>query len=367
MSLGVDGDGAPEDQKRHNNFDLVRLFAAAQVMLSHGIAHLRLPIPSTVASMIDALPGVPIFFVVSGFLITQSYTSGIGLGRYAANRARRIYPALWVNLIGLTAMLAIFGNLAMGLSHPRFWAWHITAAVSGSDYLASRTFGGLFSPEGVLPFYPSGVLWTLPVELSFYLLVPVIAARWIVDRGLLAASVGLWMAVSISVYWTIPRQGDSVVFVGLYLWIFLLGAAARVYIDDVKSLFSGKVAYWLAAHVAITLASVILTGRGPVYVTPTLLNVAHVLTLAGLTLACALTLPRLAEGLLHHRDISYGLYLWHMPVISIFIVLGLTGNWLLFALAGGVSVLSAELSRRFIEEPARRFKIRRSPPLTSPQ
>ena len=58
---------------RQNNFDLIRLVAASQVVLFHGLEHLG---PSGVTHSVlgEALswfPGVPIFFVVSGFLITD--------------------------------------------------------------------------------------------------------------------------------------------------------------------------------------------------------------------------------------------------------------------------------------------------------
>ena len=55
---------------RSNNFDLIRLLAAMQVAVSHANGHLEseLSIP-----LLSYFPGVPIFFLVSGFLICLSY------------------------------------------------------------------------------------------------------------------------------------------------------------------------------------------------------------------------------------------------------------------------------------------------------
>lgn len=54
-----------------NNFDLIRLFAASQVMVGHAVAHMKLPFPVFAEYLLNAFPGVPIFFVVS-------YASGVG-------------------------------------------------------------------------------------------------------------------------------------------------------------------------------------------------------------------------------------------------------------------------------------------------
>ena len=50
-----------------NNFDLIRLFAASQVAITHASEHLGFNHP--IIDAIAFLPGVPIFFFISGFLI----------------------------------------------------------------------------------------------------------------------------------------------------------------------------------------------------------------------------------------------------------------------------------------------------------
>jgi peptidoglycan/LPS O-acetylase OafA/YrhL len=59
-----------------NSFDALRLFAAAQVVFVHALAHLKItelrrPGLSDVMAM---FPGVPVFFAISGYLITLSGT-----------------------------------------------------------------------------------------------------------------------------------------------------------------------------------------------------------------------------------------------------------------------------------------------------
>lgn len=353
------GMASPETKKHSNNFDLIRLFAAAEVMLTHGVAHLKLPIPTVLDQLLNAFPGVPIFFVVSGFLISGSYGRQKDVRSYATSRALRIYPALWVNLVGITIMLSFAGSLALTPGSLRFVLWHVVAFILGSDFLASNLIGGIFSGDGLFPFYPSGVLWTLPIELSFYVLAPIILAKRLAARELIGGSIAFWAVASLVCFFTIKRDGDWIVFVGLYLWIFLLGAAAQRYWGRLASLFEGRAAYWLVAHLALTAIVVIFTGSMPVYASPQWFNIIHTCTLAGVVLSCAYTLPNLAHNSLRDKDISYGLYLWHMPVFCVFIVAGLTGNWGYFLLASAIAVVIANLSRRLIEEPASRLKQKR--------
>jgi len=55
-----------------NNFDLLRIFAASEVMVGHTILHLDISTPPWLINLIYAFPGVPIFFIISGFLISAS-------------------------------------------------------------------------------------------------------------------------------------------------------------------------------------------------------------------------------------------------------------------------------------------------------
>src|SRR4051794_31062121 len=83
---------------RNNNFDLLRLFAATEVLFSHSYWHFEMPDPIWL-TYLHNFPGIPIFFVISGFLISASYERKSDLKNYVRNRALRIYPALWFCII----------------------------------------------------------------------------------------------------------------------------------------------------------------------------------------------------------------------------------------------------------------------------
>jgi len=56
---------------QRNNFDLIRLFAALQVVVTHGDRFI-LNWGGVLSPVLEFIPGVPIFFLISGFLISAS-------------------------------------------------------------------------------------------------------------------------------------------------------------------------------------------------------------------------------------------------------------------------------------------------------
>src|ERR1700722_1498519 len=79
-----------------NNFDLIRLAAALQVAFIHAAADLGVAAPWPLRPIAEWFPGVPIFFFISGFLISKSFEKNSVVREYAQNRFLRIYPGLAV-------------------------------------------------------------------------------------------------------------------------------------------------------------------------------------------------------------------------------------------------------------------------------
>jgi peptidoglycan/LPS O-acetylase OafA/YrhL len=157
----------------HNNFDLLRLIAAIQVMAYHAISNrsttLNIP-PHWIETFLAFFPGVPIFFTISGFLLTLSYDRNPEILSYWRNRILRIYPALFVCFAVTLIILCFMGFLnSIVLYNPRFYLW-IVAQLSivqfyNPDFLQ---YG-----NGIV----NGSLWTISIELQFYLLLPFILTR----------------------------------------------------------------------------------------------------------------------------------------------------------------------------------------------
>jgi len=111
--------------------------------------------------------GVTVFFFISGFLITrlllaESEKNGIGLKNFYARRFVRLYPALIFMLFGTVAIYSLSGiggpsgtELTAGVFYfTNFFQLFISATTDG------------------LPFMPWRHLWSLAVEEHFYLIFP---------------------------------------------------------------------------------------------------------------------------------------------------------------------------------------------------
>lgn len=344
---------------RPNNFDLVRLLAAVQVVLYHGMEHLK---PSEIlghwiAVFPKCLPGVPIFFVISGFLISASFEKSESIIRYGVNRVLRIYPGLWVCfLFGALSVLAFKPEVFSGVSFAGLAGW-----------IASQlTFCQFYNPEFLRPYgigALNGSLWTIPVELQFYALVPlvyfffaskekVLRLNWVVGLMLISLALNQLQSLGLTAYRGAMWHNLFTVSFVPHFWLFLLGVILQQKFETIRPYVEGKFLHWALIHALIVLVAIAMgMPFGSNYPFPPVS-----LSLAGLTLAAAYTLPELSGSLLNQNDISYGLYIYHVLVINAFVHMGWTGNLLCLACMFAISFLLAFLSWRCIERPAIRLK-----------
>ena len=353
---------SPAPTGHRNNFDLIRLLAALQVMFCHGVMLLHVGTNRTfvppVMTVLLLFPGVPIFFCVSGFLIARSVEQHFdALGGYLWSRALRIYPALWLCVfIGGAILLGLGYFHGVSPAHIAQW-WFLNLAAGGAsvnpDYL--RSFG---------PGVWNGSLWTIFIELSFYVALPIIylLCRRVriplnaVFVSLLAISFILFIAAG-GLDFGDTKTAETmrkVVWFSLAgnLWMFLFGTLAHRHWDRLASFVQGKFLFWLAAFLlTFLLLSVgldpavkgIWFGAGRLFICRGLL--------ALVVLSAAYSNRSLSNQLLRQNDLSYGIYLYHAFVFALLIHFGHFG--LLPFIAGvGVTLGLAALSWFLIERNA---------------
>ena len=78
-----------------NCLNTVRFLAAFQVMYWHAVNHFEITMPEGINLVINFFMGVPLFFMISGFLIWFSIKRSNGYLSYVKKRFWRIYPELW--------------------------------------------------------------------------------------------------------------------------------------------------------------------------------------------------------------------------------------------------------------------------------
>jgi len=352
---------------RSNNFDLIRLLAAAQVVLSHAIGHT--PLYATLTGwqkqLFDGLvwlPGVPVFFVISGFLISRSYERMQGdLAGYAWNRALRIFPALWICLLVTLIVLGLFGYLTSSfLSSPTFLGW-----------LAGQiSFVQFFNPEQFRSFgvgVANGSLWTITVELQFYVFIPLLYAtiygKW--SRGKLRSILlGLLFFTSYIAYCVMNVKlngpggfsGGPPVFKLMFntllphLWMFMVGILIHRHFEKLRPLMEGKVLLYFLPYLSLAAVMQWLIPHQSIAAYALLLPARILLGLA--TISAAYSMRHLSGKILRGTDISYGLYIYHFIVINAFIEKSWLGSFSAIPLIFLTSVVLALLSWYLIEKPA---------------
>lgn len=355
---------------RENNFDILRLAAATQVMLAHGTASLHYSFPPVVMRIYTLFPGVAIFFFISGFLVTQSFVERGGPLRYFRARALRIYPGLALNLLFIAALCAAVGDLtAPG------WVFHSTLLLTGELSWAGDKFGSPYTWK-FFAGYPSGVLWTLTAELSFYLVVPILTfllrplGRWVRLTAIAAIIVGSYQYK----IWALRDVGNpNVYFLGPellnvsclgYLWVFGIGIAAYWEREFLTRFIKGKFLMLLGLYIVVALGILALRTKpnfafGLTW--PLHWSDAIIIALLGLLTFSAAFGRRQIASWLHGNDISYGVYLYHMPVFLWFERSGWTGSLPQAVVAVATALVLSFLSWRLVEKNCLKLKFGRTP------
>ncbi len=158
----------PAGNPRFPLFDSLRAIAALTVFVGHTVTTTTTfrSNPSLFGWFTPlAVQGVAIFFVISGFLLYRPFLtarrrgSNLAVGAYARRRILRIVPAYWV---ALTIFIAC--AFVAGITVGNWWVFY--------------GFGQVYDPQMI--GHGLGVAWTLGVEMSFYVLLPMFS--WVAMR-----------------------------------------------------------------------------------------------------------------------------------------------------------------------------------------
>lgn len=324
--------------------------------------------------------GVDVFFVISGFLITtllvreRERTGSVDLRGFWTRRARRLLPALLV-LVPSVILIArlVETDLLVGINRQAIGALTFTSnwleIAAGSDYFHST------APQLLMN------LWSLAVEEQFYVVWPLVALALLrfAPSSRARAGVAVALAIASSVLMAArfdPDAGATRVYYGTdtHLMGLMLGAAlAFAWAAPHRAWTSTRA--WERARTPLTLvAGVTLVALFVV------LDESHAFTFRGgilfASLATAVLVLAVIDRATPLRSVmdlpalrwvgerSYGLYLWHWPVILIIEADLASGTrdadgylwsrvWAVL-----VTVAIADLSFRFIETPVRRHGFR---------
>lgn len=154
-------------EHRNNCFDIIRLFAAITVIISHQYSLSGMSEPIFLGMSTYGGVAVIVFFAISGFLISKSCMRSKGFVSYMLKRARRIFPALLPCAIFMYLVLGVYlkwGDLSSYINISILKNIISVVTIQGAP-----PHTGIF--EGFIhPYSLNDSLWTLPLEFLCYLL-----------------------------------------------------------------------------------------------------------------------------------------------------------------------------------------------------
>ncbi len=316
---------------RLNNFDLLRFTLAGTVVLFHaavlsGSGPLRGAL--RFANGHYAVLG---FFAISGYVVSLSWQRIQSAPEFFQRRARRVLPGY----LAVVLFCWVAGCAVSRLPLLDYWTsgetWrYLLANLSFLQFLAP-TLPGVFQSNPVMAAV-NGSLWSIRAEIFCYLLMPLLAVWW--------RPAGLMLCCLAAALWLTHWEAKP-------LWLTQTKIGV---VDPIASFAVGmlmtqakarRVAWWGGAGIVV-LASL------PSFPS---LSLLEPLAVAAAVLAAALSLPYLghwpALG-----NLSYGMYLWHFPLIQWLCIGGWASRspWLFLTAVIAGTVALAAVSWHLVEK-----------------
>lgn len=308
---------------RKNNFDILRLMLALTVMFFH-IGGL------TGNGLLKLAPGdlaVKCFFVISGYLICKSYLKNSNLYEYSKSRFLRIYPLYFVCVTSCFFIgMFMYSSGAMAYLQDGA-AKYLVANLAFLNFL-QPDLPGLFA-HNLKNSAVNGSLWTIKIEVMFYMSVPIIYGiiAKIFGKKITVAVIALLSLISaIAIEIIVNKYGLSESLknqLPSLMIFFMAGAALNFFTPSFLN-----VKYLPLLLVALYFCDSHILGK-----------VIYPFVVAAFVYIIAFKTKPIA---IHDKigDLSYGVYIFHYPVIQFMYQFGMYKNFFIGFAATLVTVLA---------------------------
>jgi peptidoglycan/LPS O-acetylase OafA/YrhL len=289
-----------------NNFNLLRFLAAIQVFISHYVWHFQVNfdgISKILYKYFSSFSGVPIFFFISGFLLYKSFQKlkitnfKKKLKIFFYNRFLRIYPGLIVCFIFSFLILLLSGYLEnKNITIKNLVTWIIAQTTVFQFYNPYwlREYG-----NGVL----NGSLWTIPVEIQFYFLIPII---FTLSKKINIFLIIVIFFVILNLIFPVDR---STIINKIYhitflphVYIFLLGCLVASKKNIIKYILNLNLFLIIIIHFIFSQFNTFL--------------IIDQMLLFIIVIKIGYMNYKNINKFFNKNDLSYGIYLYHMPIIN---------------------------------------------------
>lgn len=293
-----------------NRFDALRLALASMVFFYHGVALSGVMPNSSLELGLAAIAELSIqgFFIISGALVYSSWERSQGLSDYVGKRVRRLYPAYVVIILipALISAVLTFDQAGAMADIMRY----VAANLVFMNFLHGD-LPGLFSTHRFTEV--NGALWTLKIEVMFYIALPVLA----------------WALSKLKQYWWI---GIGLIVVAALAWQGAMLTMDHALSDQMARQLPGQLMYFAAGmamwrlwprvqkHATSLLMIGLIAMVGALFVPH--LDALRTLGLFGIIAGVAF-IPGPALNAARWGDVSYGVYIVHFPIVQGLVAAGL--------------------------------------------
>ena len=268
------------------------------------------------AGLSSGFLGVDIFFVVSGFLMTILYKKG-EIREFFERRAKRLLPAYFVT-VSLTLLASLFlvlpselGQVATQSIYSLFFANNLGFWMQNS-YFSKSDFNPLLH------------LWSLGVEIQFYLITPLLV--WLFRKSKVLLPVFLISSLILCIFLVGISPKTSFFMMPLRVWEFLIGFIVATYFT-----INGNIKYKNFSNIGLFGFLILITipflnvdgeslnrvyGHPSLYALLICLATALIITFGIPAILLKSMLGKLISNI---GNYSYSIYLVHFPIIVLYL------------------------------------------------
>jgi peptidoglycan/LPS O-acetylase OafA/YrhL len=320
---------------RINNFDIIRFLAATLVIFAHSYPltghNAEEPLGALTNGMSFGGLAVKVFFIISGFLITQSFDRSKDIKKYSIARILRIFPGLIVVvLLSMLIVGPVFTNLSLKnyFLDPKTYEYLKTIRLYHLEYYLPGVFQQ--NPNQAV----NGSLWTLWYEFYFYIVIAVLGITRLLNRpivllGFLLASILFYLG-----------RGNFYTDLFRYFSVGML-----FYLFRQKIVLNG----WIAALSIIILA---FTAKTPYF--------SYLLSVLGSYIIFYLAFHKNLKfnNFGKYGDFSYGIYIYAFPIqqIAVYATDNQLSHWGNFLVSFPITLIFSVLSWHLVEKRALKLK-----------
>lgn len=334
---------------KNNNFDFLRFFFAFIVVVGHTVILSNSKELSCLLPFFDTHIAVTGFFVISGLLIANSYLRTSIFRQYLIKRALRLLPNYIFIVILCAVVFSLISTLSLYdyLTNTRLY-YYLLANLSFMNFL-QPSLPGVFEGTNNVMSAVNGSLWTIKVEVMFYMIVPLVLKliESVKSKKILRMIIFVLIYILSIIYRVyfeeLAQQGSSIASVLVhqlpaFMCYFISGIALLYYGEDIEK------------H--IKLLAIISLG---IYVIEYILDLEYLSPVAFALIIYYVALHfKFLNNFGKYGDFSYGIYIFHFPLIQLYVFFGLfnvLNPWLMLIFVLFSVMIMALFSWNLIEKP----------------